>query len=314
MDRLRGDEGPTGPRGKRGPVLTPGFIGIKGGLLLPSSQLTIRHGTGGHLFLDAVPAGQQAELWFLDGGVSKWALYKDGANNLNIYNAALAANAAVFAAANNAATLTSLTLTALTGTGSRMVKADAAGALSALLGEMGDLVYAGVYSGVTAFSLPNGTFDNTKYRNYLITVNNTNSTAAQDLRWRGRVAGTDDAGAGGTYQYAGLSVNGGQPTPGVVTGFGSTGASANFGVVYAGVAGGTPIDIGCLLFVETPADAATRTKVIALSFGIYNGVDWKMTMAGGEFATAKAHDALTLLPGANTITGTVRVAGLRDSL
>jgi hypothetical protein len=85
---------------------TNNFLGI-GNTGTPSAPLDIHNGTVGQLIQLNATSTNNSNIGFLNGGVGKWRIgnvYNAGANDFNLYNIGLAANAFSFLSATSAAT------------------------------------------------------------------------------------------------------------------------------------------------------------------------------------------------------------------
>jgi hypothetical protein len=172
----------------------------------------------------------------------------------------------------------------------------------AMVGAGLDLVAVSTFSAASSVSL-NGCFS-TSYQNYRIVFDVSSASASTSLQLRFRAAGTDNSTSSYVYggMYAGVGVAGsGQTTwSGGATSLTLTGSTVNNTVEpMAGF-----IDAFC------PFESrATRT------LGCYmNRQSSVYLMIEGMYhAVATAYDGFSMFPGSGTITGNIRVYGLRNA-
>jgi hypothetical protein len=144
----------------------------------------------------------------------------------------------------------------------------------------------------------NGCFTSA-YENYQIVIRYQNSSNGPNIFARFRLAGTD---AATNYNYQNLDAGG----TSVTTGRSSSQAE---GLIASGGAIGNPDEL-IVMNVSGPALAAA-TSVFSNNAGTLSGIYMRITAM--RHTTATAYDGITISQSAGTLTGTLRVYGLRNS-
>jgi hypothetical protein len=152
------------------------------------------------------------------------------------------------------------------------------------------------FTTVNSISL-NGVFTST-YRNYCVVWNATGGTGSGPVYLRYRASGTDNttssySSAGVFAAYAGGAVNG--------AGYGSS----TFSVFHYWNGGAVGQQRNINIF---DPQSATNT-----SFGSVGSNQDVVAYYGGFFGAATQFDGITIYPSSGTMTGTVRVYGLKNS-
>ena len=158
------------------------------------------------------------------------------------------------------------------------------------------------FTAATAVSV-NGCFSAT-YDNYLISVRNSwaSTTGQPYLDLRLRLSGSDASAANYSYvltqAFTAISVD--------TSAFGATLAHiTRAGDVNDGLGGGNVSIFAPFL--------AQRTSIVSDHAIPYSNTSMKRTLAGGDHSLATSYDGFSLIPSASTITGTLRIYGLRSS-
>ena len=173
---------------------------------------------------------------------------------------------------------------------------------SAVTATAGGLVFinSATFSAVSTVSFAADTFTST-YDNYRVMLNITSASAASNIRYRMRAAGSDNttsnyAVAGKVRTYAGVDSS--YDTVGDTGGY-LFGTSIALGLQ-------TPIDIFSPKLVQ-------RTALTQIANGaISGGGDAYVTM-GNAFNATTSFDSMTIYPTSGTITGNYRVYGYTNS-
>ena len=150
------------------------------------------------------------------------------------------------------------------------------------------------FSAVGSVSLPQDTFTST-YDNYRMTIRFRTSTGAE-LRWRGRVAGSDNTTANYVYQ---IFENYGN----AITATRAIGQTSG----YAGYCDGGTGDHALILEMIDPK-ATQPTALFGNEIRGYSGTPLNMQTFSGFTATT-SFDSATFFPSGGTITGTLSVYG-----
>ena len=164
------------------------------------------------------------------------------------------------------------------------------------------LVDSDAFSGASSVSI-DGCFTGS-YTNYRVVVNVTAvSAATQYFLLRLRVGGVDASGAG-TYVYGGFFGQSGTTGTGDQNGTGT----AFRGVFHFGD------DSKSLSIYDIARPAVADVTPITLYGGVIetSGLG-SVSLMGGGHQVATAYDGFTLFPASGTMTGIVRVFGVRDS-
>jgi len=270
-----------------------GQVSILGNLaLVPSTGNTF-------LLLDSVTS-QIPVIRLQNQGVTKWDLSRETGDQFSLRNAGSVVRFIVDQAGV-------VTLSGLAGTGSRMVEANASGALSAAKVPGMDYLYSAVFSNTSGIITPN--IFTSAYTNYHIDLSAvTLNTAAAELDLRFGVNGTPDQ-AASSYAYHQMRMT----SAGVV---GQSASSAvTSGVLLSGLASGTISDSALSLDVFTPFVAAAESRITFLWSAIYGGIDWYGGWGNIQYkGTAKSQNCLQIFPSTGLITAlTINVYGKRDS-
>ena len=158
------------------------------------------------------------------------------------------------------------------------------------------------FTAATAVSV-NGCFSAT-YDNYLmsITYSFASTTGQPYLQARMRAAGTDATGANYGYTLAQSFTSVTVPTSNFADTFARVGRS---GDVNGALGGGTLQFFSPFL--------AERTKIIGDHSVPYSGTAIPRYFGAADHSLATSYDGVTIYPSASTLTGTLRVYGLRNS-
>lgn len=158
------------------------------------------------------------------------------------------------------------------------------------------------FTAATSVSV-NGCFSAT-YDNYLISVRNSwaSTTGQPYLDLRLRLSGSDASAANYSYvltqAFTSIAVD--------TSAFGATVAHiTRAGDVNDGLGGGNVSVFAPFL--------AQRTSVVSDISIPYSNTSMKRTLAGGDHSLSTSYDGFSFIPSASTITGTLRVYGLRNS-
>ena len=138
------------------------------------------------------------------------------------------------------------------------------------------------------------------YTNYLIVLRHVGSGANVSLAMRLRVGGADASGANYTIQ----NIDGNHTT---VSGYRNSSVTA-FTELF--LADSTQIDTAEVL-VSGPALAE---KTAVFTSGVTGNTGAFVRLSGGTHSLATAYDGFTIYPASGTITGSLRVYGLRNSI
>jgi len=150
------------------------------------------------------------------------------------------------------------------------------------------------FSAVTSLSL-NGVFTS-DYDNYLIVVNDINSTGTQPRLIRLRDSGTDELGNYFTQQFLRASST-------------SRTAGRSTGLNFLGMGETSLVAAGVHVAVYGP-NLAQPTAF--RSVDVHGESNARITDYAGTHSLSTAYDGFTILPLANTITGKVAVYGIRS--
>jgi hypothetical protein len=162
------------------------------------------------------------------------------------------------------------------------------------------------FSGATSaspVSLPANTFSDT-YMNYRFTVNITASTTGGQLRLRLRASGTDNSSSNYTYggyiSYSGSSILSARPSNGVTT--------------FFDLGDFSPTDYPNMSLIGDimQPKAAFRTMFYA-NINLPVSPQAYFGNIGGAMSVTTSYDSFSIVPSAGSITGDVRVYGLRAS-
>ena len=177
--------------------------------------------------------------------------------------------------------------------------ATAMGTISTKVDSKTGLVFlaTNTFSGVSSVSLPQDTFS-ANFDNYRLTLRFRTSTGAE-LRWRGRVAGTDNTTSNYVYQVFEAVGN-------ALTATRAIGQSSG----YAGYVDGGTSDHVAIVNVIDPK-ATQPTALYSNEIRGYSGTPLSMQTWNGFTATT-SFDSLTVFPSSGTMTGTYSVYGYND--
>lgn len=151
----------------------------------------------------------------------------------------------------------------------------------------------------TASTISINTVFNSTYANYVVTYSLTGSTSSTPLNWRMRVSGADNSSASYFQSGSYATVAG---TLAVLTT--SAGTQFRIGAVESGSVGTGNIN------VFNPFDSGLKTHMHHSSI-MQNGVQTEYI--GDLFNLTTSFDGFTIYPTSGTVTGTVRIYGLRNS-
>jgi hypothetical protein len=163
------------------------------------------------------------------------------------------------------------------------------------------LVYSSSFSGVTSFSLPDGTFTS-NYRNYRITYNITVS-ADSDLTVRLRKNGTDNTASGYNTTLNGVLSSGG-----------ASDSIVNSGSSWAFGEQDSSLDLYATTFDLYQPQLNTRTVATGNIICVNKAASASIGRSGGWYSiTQDQYDSISMISSAsNSMTGVVRVYGYRD--
>lgn len=155
------------------------------------------------------------------------------------------------------------------------------------------------FTGVSSVSL-NGVFNST-FENYRLIINITDTTADGDIWYKNRVSSTD---ASSSYYWGRFYIDSYST--------GTYGIAANNNVSYIGL-GRSSINsykLGIDFVVYRPQIAAQKT-ITGLS-EVSTGASSIASVIGGAHTTATAYDSCSIGVSSGTITGTVRIYGIKQ--
>jgi hypothetical protein len=267
------------------------YLQLTGGTL--TGDVTMTKATPALSLNTNAAATQQAQLSFKDNGTQKWDLHKTTDNQLAARNEALTRDEQVWWAAGGT------TLVSLAGTGTRAVEASSLGFLTATTIQGMDLISTTSPSAVASQSI-NSCFSAT-YESYIV-VARLSMSASTSLNARLRVGGADNTTS--AYYSAVDVISTGAPANT------SNGQTAGTSWTLHTASGVTATDL-CLTFNLFSPFATDETIGHHTDNGNY--VTGTFSHRGGHaFRATTSFDGLTILPGSGTITGTIRVYGLRN--
>jgi hypothetical protein len=247
------------------------------------------------IYLNPV-AGQDANIYFLEGGTSKWVVMSQNSfdDRFIVYNAVLGRQELAMATAGGA------TFASLAGSGNRMVQANSSGTLSATTQADRDLIYTGIFNAGTTECIVTGIFTST-YRDYEVELSEVNLSGAANLHLR-HYSGASPVGGTGYYGHES-------------NGYSTVAAPVN--TISAGVAqwllhlasGITLVNGKFSIKFCLPA-IATGTVFYGEGGGAFtSGGCWMVF--GGTHGLATAYDGFGIFPSTGTMSGRVKVYGVR---
>lgn len=165
------------------------------------------------------------------------------------------------------------------------------------------LITTQTFSAVSSVSI-NGCFTST-YENYKVTIAISAASANSVFRARLRASGTDATSS--IYEFAVASTNGGNAT---VAGW-SNSTATGFDVISL-LTSYVPDAVNLEMF--RPQIASSFTTMTVLGAGGLSGVSGTAGFFGaGKYQSNTSFDGLTIYPSSGTISGTIRVYGLKNS-
>jgi hypothetical protein len=144
------------------------------------------------------------------------------------------------------------------------------------------------------------------YANYMIVARLSMNTANASLTMRWRAAGADNS----TANYGGVVAH---HTAGAAFASASVGTASTSHMIYvAGGAGVTWTDIALDMLVNSPQTADETLCRFGASIRV-SASDVRSIWGTGVFNATTQFDAFTIIASAGTITGTIKIYGLRDA-